>query len=136
MEVPQNKGYHFGGPYNQNYSILGSIWGSRNFGKLPYESQEIVVEPSCRGLLFGRAKQVEGRHPASEQSTCRWVQQCNSMSCTKWRRSLTNNPRSKHSTSGTTKSLCRWLDGAATGASYWCEAPRNVCCFMLHCECF
>ena len=29
-------GYLFGGPYNKDYSILGSILGSPHFGKLPY----------------------------------------------------------------------------------------------------
>ena len=33
--VSQNQGYHFGGPYNKDYSILGSILGSPYFGKLP-----------------------------------------------------------------------------------------------------
>ena len=28
-------GYPFGGPYNKDYSILGSILGSPYFGKLP-----------------------------------------------------------------------------------------------------
>ena len=28
----------FGGPYNKDYSILGSILGSPNFAKLPYRS--------------------------------------------------------------------------------------------------
>ena len=31
----QSLGYHFGGPYNKDYSILGSILGSPYFGKLP-----------------------------------------------------------------------------------------------------
>ena len=29
-------GVSFGGPYNKDYSILGSIMGYPNFGKLPY----------------------------------------------------------------------------------------------------
>ena len=33
--VSQNYGYHFGGPYSKDYSILGSILGYLNFGKLP-----------------------------------------------------------------------------------------------------
>ena len=36
MCVSQNWGYLFGGPYNKDYSILGSILGSPNSGKLPY----------------------------------------------------------------------------------------------------
>ena len=35
MEVSQNYGYHFAGPQNKDYSILGSISGSPYFGKLP-----------------------------------------------------------------------------------------------------
>ena len=30
------RGTLFGGPYNKDYSILGSILGSPYFGKLPY----------------------------------------------------------------------------------------------------
>ena len=33
---PKIRGYLFGGPNNQDYSILGSILGSPYFGKLPY----------------------------------------------------------------------------------------------------
>ena len=36
MGVSQNYGYPFGGPYNKDYSILGSILGSPYLGKLPY----------------------------------------------------------------------------------------------------
>ena len=36
IRVSQNWGYFFGGPYNKDYSILGSILGYPNFGKLPY----------------------------------------------------------------------------------------------------
>ena len=32
------RGIFFGGPYNKDYSILGSILGSHNFGKLPNET--------------------------------------------------------------------------------------------------
>ena len=35
MGGSQNYGYHFGGPYNKDCSILGSILGSPHFGKLP-----------------------------------------------------------------------------------------------------
>ena len=35
VEVSQNQGYLIGGPYNKDYSILGSILGSPYFGKLP-----------------------------------------------------------------------------------------------------
>ena len=30
-----NLGYHFGGPYNEDYSLLGSILGCARLGKLP-----------------------------------------------------------------------------------------------------
>ena len=36
-------GYHFGGLYNKDYSILGSILGSPYFGKLPYKGNLRVV---------------------------------------------------------------------------------------------
>ena len=32
----QNYGYPFGGPYSNDYYILGSILGSPYFGKRPY----------------------------------------------------------------------------------------------------
>ena len=35
MGVSQNYGYHFGGPNNKDYSILGSILGSPYSGKVP-----------------------------------------------------------------------------------------------------
>ena len=34
--VSQNYGYHFGGAYNKDYSILAFIFGSPYFGKLPF----------------------------------------------------------------------------------------------------
>ena len=34
--VSQSQGYPFAGPYNKDYSILGSILESPCFGKLPY----------------------------------------------------------------------------------------------------
>ena len=43
MRVSQNRGYHFGGPNNKDYSILGSILGSPYFGKLIYNPFNIVV---------------------------------------------------------------------------------------------
>ena len=36
MRVSQNQGYHFGGPNNKDYNILGSILGSPNFGEVPF----------------------------------------------------------------------------------------------------
>ena len=36
MVVSGNQGYHFQGPYNKDFSILGSILGSPYLGKLPY----------------------------------------------------------------------------------------------------
>ena len=41
IRVSKNYGYHFGGPHNKDYSILGSILGSPYFGKLP-----IVCRPA------------------------------------------------------------------------------------------
>ena len=36
MGVSQNQGYLLRGPHNKDYSILGSILGSPELGKLPY----------------------------------------------------------------------------------------------------
>ena len=36
MGVSQHKGYLFGDPYHEDYSILGSILGSPCLGKPPY----------------------------------------------------------------------------------------------------
>ena len=49
--VSQNLGYLFGGPYNKDYSILGSILGYPNFGKLPY----IYISLSLSLSLFTQA---------------------------------------------------------------------------------
>ena len=38
---PKIRGTLLGGPHNKDYSILGSILGSRNFGKLPYGSRTL-----------------------------------------------------------------------------------------------
>ena len=43
MEVFQNYGYLFGDLYNKDYSILGSIVGYPNFGKLPHGTAEEVA---------------------------------------------------------------------------------------------
>ena len=46
---PKIRGNLFGGPYNKDYSILGSILGSPYFGELPYanpkrrESPDIAI---------------------------------------------------------------------------------------------
>ena len=39
---PKIRGYLFGDPYNKVYSILGSILGYPNFGKLPTEPLHLV----------------------------------------------------------------------------------------------
>ena len=44
MRVSHNKRYHFGGSYNKDYNVLGSIFGFPNFGNLPYRGL-------CRGDL-------------------------------------------------------------------------------------
>ena len=49
LGFPQNSGYHFGGPYTKDYSILESILGSPYFGKLPFGSGYILgFEFICR----------------------------------------------------------------------------------------
>ena len=37
LGFPKNEGYLFGGPHNKDYHILGSILGSPDLGKRPYE---------------------------------------------------------------------------------------------------
>ena len=36
-EFPKIRGTIFGGPYNKDYNILGSVFGSPYLGKLPYD---------------------------------------------------------------------------------------------------
>ena len=36
-------GFLIGGPHNKDYSVLGSILGSPNFGKLPYNQPNQVL---------------------------------------------------------------------------------------------
>ena len=44
--VSQNwGGYRFGGPYNEDYNILGSILGYLEFGKLPYSYNITPIFP-------------------------------------------------------------------------------------------
>ena len=52
MEVSQNCGYHFWGPY-KGYSISGSILGYTNFGKVPNGA----IQYCCYnlGVVFGVA---------------------------------------------------------------------------------
>ena len=49
MGVSQIWGYHFRGPHNKDYSILGSILGSPYIGKLPYSESrgpDVGSDPS------------------------------------------------------------------------------------------
>ena len=41
MGVSQNYGSLFGGPYNKDSSILGSILGSPYFGELPCQQERV-----------------------------------------------------------------------------------------------
>ena len=54
MVVSPNYGYHVGGPYNKDCSILGSILGSPYFGKLPYSRGFYVClrEVSATGTVL------------------------------------------------------------------------------------
>ena len=57
MGVSQNQGYHFRGPHNKDYSILGSILGLPYFGKLPYiEVRKVTMKiiGVLQGLMWGR----------------------------------------------------------------------------------
>ena len=55
LGVSQNLGYHFGGPYNKDDSIWGSLLGSPYFGKLPFNAfllgtlLDLVVSSLRRG---------------------------------------------------------------------------------------
>ena len=40
MNISQNQGYHFGGPYNEDYSIMGSILG------FPYFLEATIFRPA------------------------------------------------------------------------------------------
>ena len=52
MGVSQNWGYHFGGPCNKDYSILGSILGSPYFGKLPNQVIAIIYHDMVTNFKF------------------------------------------------------------------------------------
>ena len=43
MGVSPIWGYHFEGPNNKDFSILGSILGSPYFGKLPYSARNLII---------------------------------------------------------------------------------------------
>ena len=51
LVVSQNSGYLFGGPYNQDYDILGSILGSPYFGKLPFGLNMVPLFQETLSLL-------------------------------------------------------------------------------------
>ena len=51
LGVSQNHGYHFGGPNNKDYSILGSMLESPYFGKLPFSVQDLEMN-SGLGFRF------------------------------------------------------------------------------------
>ena len=52
MVVSQIRGTLFRGPYNKDYSILGSILGSPYFGKLPYH---VKLQRARSSLIKGSA---------------------------------------------------------------------------------
>ena len=56
---PKIRGTLLGGPHNKDYSILGSIVGSPDFGKLPYtDNQE--RQSHRKGLRASSHAEVEG----------------------------------------------------------------------------
>ena len=55
---PKIRGYLFGGPYNKDYSILGSILGYPSFGKLPSSSN-------------GRSKNSNNRNIDNSSHLCK-----------------------------------------------------------------
>ena len=85
MEVSQNRGYLFGGPYNKVYSILGSILGYPNFGKQPYRPQSITIlitggtPPHKLSFILGNPRKGKGetgmvkRDPAFSDLCDFWV---------------------------------------------------------------
>ena len=46
---PNIRGTFLGGPYNKNYSILGSKLGSPYFGKLPFGFSDACQDLRCGG---------------------------------------------------------------------------------------
>ena len=57
-EFPKIRGTFSGGPYNKDYSILGSILGSPYLGKLPY----IVVRLASGQILLLWTKPIFYKH--------------------------------------------------------------------------
>ena len=54
---PKIRGTYFGGPYNKDYSTLGSILGSHCFGKVPYITKDegyirVCLVPSSVSLCI------------------------------------------------------------------------------------
>ena len=68
MGVSRNYGYHSGGPYNEDYSSLGSILGSPYFGKLPN-----LKSDTARGLNPTARPASRGDSPGSrlQRGSCR-----------------------------------------------------------------
>ena len=73
MGVSQNYGYHFKGPHNKDYSILGSILGSPYLEKLPYTHHYQVGGPKVNypsEWLFAKApcsRHGAQKHPVVEE---------------------------------------------------------------------
>ena len=59
---PKIRGYHFGGPHNKDYNILGSILGSPNVGKLPFGLHGISLS-GFRCLAYCRRSVRWTPHP-------------------------------------------------------------------------
>ena len=49
---PKIRGTFFGGPYNTDYSISGSIWGSPYFGKLAHGGAEDDLLMGVPGMIL------------------------------------------------------------------------------------
>ena len=49
---PRIRGTLFGGPYNKDYSILGSILGSPYFGKVPNELESKLLKGDYIGIVL------------------------------------------------------------------------------------
>ena len=53
MRLSQNYGYHFGGPNNNDYSILGSVLGFPYLGTLPFSVQGLGFWVTTVAAVFG-----------------------------------------------------------------------------------
>ena len=68
-------GYHFGGPHNKDYSILGSILGSPHLWKLPnpyadIDAQALVCLPAVSIVMFHQGHKALALRDTSSDCPC------------------------------------------------------------------